>query len=195
MPHSQNFYSLSPGKQLSKEHIPFKQLRQVINDFVGENRQQLAAVADAVSPTPTNDSTVLCNDFFYLIFSFELCVETNFSASKMLGMEEKMCGGNLDLSDDSSSRISFDDSLMSRSKNYFLYKNSDHFSPKTSLYKLPRQSRKLMQMRTRRRESLQTKNFIALGIVKRGSPLVFYLFLRLLESCNSSFFFCLSCPE
>uniref|UniRef100_A0A0N5AZT5 Treslin_N domain-containing protein n=1 Tax=Syphacia muris TaxID=451379 RepID=A0A0N5AZT5_9BILA len=123
--------ALSPGKQLNKEHIPFKELRQVINDFVSENRQQLSFLSGIKSPTHVNE-------------------------------KEKFSSSNLDLSDDSSSHISFDDGIVPRTKTHLRYKGgTERVASKASLTKLPKQSRKLMQIRSKRREALQTKDFIS----------------------------------
>lgn len=153
--------ALSPGKQLKKEQIPFKQLRQVINEFVDGNGR-LGLFTGGESPATASES------------------------SKAFGIDDKNGGSNLDLSDDSSSRISFDDSQASRSRNMFRSKSYDKIKSRRAFHNFPKPSRKMAQIRQRRREAMQIKEFVPIDCSEEELPQRFQAFCKEQLSCRAT---------
>lgn len=84
----------------------------------------------------------------------------------MVNGEEKNGSSTLDVSDDSSSRVSFEESVCSRSKGMLRGMTASRKAISTS--KVPKHARTMLQIRARRRNASYTPRYTSFG--KRFSP-------------------------
>ncbi|VDM44673.1 unnamed protein product [Toxocara canis] len=132
---------LNPGKKLSREQIPYKQLRGLVGELV------------------SNNST--------------------------LNGEERNGSSTLDVSDDSSSRISFEESFSTRSKSMLRSMTSSR--KMLSASRVPRQARGMMQIRARRRKASYTPRFTSFECTEEELRSGFSSFHeKLLDTCATS---------
>ncbi|KHN89076.1 hypothetical protein Tcan_15388 [Toxocara canis] len=168
------FQALNPGKKLSREQIPYKQLRGLVGELVSDHRIQ--HIIDSPSHHPFTSNGKFFN---------KRSVMFSISNNSTLNGEERNGSSTLDVSDDSSSRISFEESFSTRSKSMLRSMTSSR--KMLSASRVPRQARGMMQIRARRRKASYTPRFTSFECTEEELRSGFSSFHeKLLDTCATS---------
>uniref|UniRef100_A0A915ACE2 Treslin N-terminal domain-containing protein n=1 Tax=Parascaris univalens TaxID=6257 RepID=A0A915ACE2_PARUN len=153
------FQALNPGKKLCRDQVPYKQLRGLIGELVGDHRPQ---------NVPLMHETLVHK-----------------GSSSMVNGEEKNGSSTVDVSDDSSSRVSFEESVCSRSKGMLRGMTASRKGISTS--KVPKHARTMLQIRARRRNASYTPRYTSFECTEEELRAGFSSFYeKMLDGCSTS---------